>query len=304
MAGLLVSGNQNQILGVAGVDADGAGGVDQLLRRVVAAADDVAAAGLVAVSLGDERCRAVLVPEESAAQATSGELTRAELGEDDLAVAPDEAARVALTLLRAVLGSATDEDARHVKGGGNFLGGGRAGLRHVLDGAEDVVEQLGRAANAIEHREGHDHRVGNHVLLGEFSLSIVDVFGEVEGIDRASGVSGSRADRADAATENEIGNALLMREEKAVVEEGRAGNFNVEVAAKVSGSLVGQKLFEFVAGGRVVVGGEAAGDAGAVCAGIGLERVEVVSSRRRRVRSLHTHRSGRQPSKSEAPQGR
>ena len=50
-----------------------------------------------------------------------------------------------------------------------------------------------------------------------------------------------------------------MREEQAVVEEGRGRNFNVEVAAKVSGSLVGQKLLEFKAGCRVVVGRETAG---------------------------------------------
>jgi len=267
---------QNSLLGVGGVDADGAAGVDQLLRRVVASTDDVAAAGFVAVSLRDQRGRAILVPKEGAAQTASGELTSTELGDDNLGVAPDEGTGVALTLLRAVTSTTTDEDARHVEGGGNFLGSSRAGLRHVFHGAEKVVEKLGRAADAVEHRERKDHRVGNHILLGEFRHRIVNVLGDVERIDRASGVSGTRADGADAGTENEVGNALLMRDEQAVVEERCAGNFNVEVTSKVSGSLVGQKLFEFVAGRGVGVAGEAASDTRAVRTGIGLERVDVV----------------------------
>lgn len=267
---------QNSFLGVASVDADGAGDVDQLLSRVVASADDVAAAGFVAVSLGDQRGRAIFAPKEGAAQTASGELTRAELGNDDLVVGPDEAARVGLTFLRAVTSAATDEDARHVEGGGNFLGGSRAGLRHVFHGAKKVVEELGRAADAIEHRERKDHRVGNHILLGEFRHRVVNILGDVERIDRSSGVSGVRADRADAATENKVGNALLMRDEQAVVEESRAGDFHIEVATKVSGGLVGKKLFEFVAGRGVGVAGESASDARAVGTGIGLERIDVV----------------------------
>ena len=231
---------------------------------MLAHAEDVGAAGFVAVGLGHEGDWAISAPEDRAAKATGSKFAASCVGESDVVITPDEAARVGLAFLATVTRSAAHENFFHADGLSNFLLGEEAGGVRS-DNAEHLVLNLGGAADALENHCGHDERVRKDAVFGEFQLASGDVSGKVERCDVRFAVSGGCSgcgDGGDAVCSvGESGNTSFVADLNLSQEHVSNGDFHVEETSEVALSCVRQDFLKAVFGSGEGVRGELAANA-------------------------------------------